>query len=192
MSINLKKGQGISLKKAAPSLNAAFLGLGWDVKQQSGGMDFDLDASVFLLGTDGKLLSDQHFIFYNNLTSPDPDHSVKLMGDNRTGAGDGDDEVIIVDLRKVPANVVQIAIAVSIYEGEERKQSFGQVENAAVRLVDVETKKEVLRYELQQHFSTETALIMADITKDAKGEWRLNAVGDGYQGGLQTLLDRYQ
>lgn len=191
MSINLKKGQGISLKKAAPSLVAAFIGLGWDVKQQRSGVDFDLDASVFMLGTNGKLISDQHFIFYNNLNSPDPDQSVKLMGDNRTGVGEGDDEVVIIDLRKVPDNVVKIAIAVSIYEGEERQQNFGQVQNAYVRLVNVETKDEVLRYSLQEHFSTETALVMAEIVNQG-GEWFLNAVGDGYQGGLQTLLDRYQ
>ncbi|NJN71342.1 MAG: TerD family protein [Limnothrix sp. RL_2_0] len=191
MSINLKKGQGISLKKVAPSLTAAFIGLGWDIKQQNSGMDFDLDASVFLLGTNGKLISEQHFIFYNNLTSPDPEQSVKLMGDNRTGAGDGDDEVLIVDFRKVPENVAKIAIAVSIYEGEERKQNFGSVSNAYVRLVNVETKKEVLRYALQEHFSTETALIMAEVANE-NGEWQLNAVGSGYQGGLQTLLDRYQ
>jgi tellurium resistance protein TerD len=191
MSISLKKGQGISLKKVAPSLTAAFIGLGWDIKQQSSGMDFDLDASVFMLGTNGKLISEQHFIFYNNLTSPDPEQSVKLMGDNRTGAGDGDDEVLIVDFRKVPENVAKIAIAVSIYEGEERKQDFGSVSNAYVRLVNVETKKEVLRYALQEHFSTETALIMAEVANE-NGEWQLNAVGSGYQGGLQTLLDRYQ
>lgn len=191
MSISLKKGQGISLKKAAPSLAAAFIGLGWDIKKQSSGMDYDLDTSIFMLGANGKLISDQHFIFYNNLTSPDPDHSVKLMGDNRTGAGEGDDEVVIVDLRKVPSDVAKIVIAVSIYDGEERKQSFGQVNNAYVRLVNVETKDEVLRYSLQEHFSTETALIMAEVVNEA-GEWRLNAVGDGYQGGLQTLLDRYQ
>ena len=190
MSISLKKGQGISLKKAAPSLNAAFIGLGWDIKQQ-GGMDFDLDASVFMLGTNGKLISDSHFIFYNNLTSPDPDKAVKLMGDNRTGAGEGDDEVLIVDFRKIPADVAAIAIAVSIYEGEERKQNFGSVQNAFVRLVDVETKKEVLRYSLQQQFSTETALIMASV-ENVNGEWQLKAIGDAYQGGLQTLLDRYQ
>ena len=190
MSISLKKGQGISLKKAAPSLNAAFIGLGWDIKQQ-GGMDFDLDASIFMLGTNGKLISDSHFIFYNNLTSPDPDKSVKLMGDNRTGAGEGDDEVLIVDFRKIPADVQSIVIAVSIYEGEERKQSFGSVQNAVVRLVDVETKKEVLRYSLEQQFSNETALIMASVSK-VNGEWQLNAIGDAYQGGLQTLVDRYQ
>ncbi|BAW96192.1 putative stress response protein [[Synechococcus] sp. NIES-970] len=190
MTINLNKGQGISLKKAAPSLTAAFIGLGWDVKQGSGG-DFDLDASIFMLGANGKLISDQHFIFYNNLTSPDPEQSVKLMGDNRTGAGDGDDEVIIIDFRKIPSNVAKLVIIISIYDAETRRQNFGQVQNAYVRLVNVETKGEVLRYSLQEHFSTETALVMAEVVNEA-GEWRLNAVGDGYQGGLQTLLDRYQ
>lgn len=190
MTISLKKGQGISLKKAAPSLNAAFIGLGWNIKQQ-GGMDFDLDASVFMLGTNGKLISDQHFIFYNNLTSPDPDKSVKLMGDNRTGAGEGDDEVLIIDFRKVPADVAAIAITISIHEGEERKQSFGAVGDAFVRLVNVETKNEVLRYDLDEQFSNETALIMANVEK-INDEWQLTAIGDGYQGGLQTLLDRYQ
>lgn len=190
MSIKLKKGQGISLRKAAPSLNAAFIGLGWDVRKQ-GGMDFDLDASLFMLGSNGKLLSDAHFIFYNNLVSPDSGKAVKHMGDNRTGAGEGDDEVLIVDFRKIPENVDSIAIAVSIYEGEERRQNFGLVDNAFVRLVDVESKKEVLRYSLQEQFSNETALIMATVTK-VKGEWRLQAIGDAYPGGLQTLLDRYQ
>ncbi|AMA08704.1 MULTISPECIES: TerD family protein [Cyanophyceae] len=191
MTINLNKGQGISLKKAAPSLTAAFIGLGWDIKQQGTGADFDLDASIFMLGNNGKLISDQHFIFYNNLTSPDPEQAVKLMGDNRTGAGEGDDEVMIIDFRKVPENVATIVVAISIYDGEARRQNFGQVQNAYVRLVNVETKAEVLRYSLQEHFSSETALIMAEVVNEG-GEWRLNAVGDGYQGGLQTLLDRYQ
>lgn len=190
MGINLQKGQRISLKKVAPSLAAAFIGLGWDVKQNTG-MDFDLDASVFMLGSNGKLASDQHFIFYNNLTSPDPDQSIKLMGDNRTGAGEGDDEVIIADLRKVPADIEKIAIAVSIYDGEARKQNFGQVQNAYVRLVNVETKEEVLRYDLDEHFSIETAIIMAEFYRQ-EGEWRLNAVGSGFAGGLQALLDRFQ
>ena len=113
------------------------------------------------------------------------------MGDNRTGAGEGDDEVLIVDFRKIPTNVASIAIAVSIYEAEERRQIFGGVNNAFVRLVDVETKKEVLRYSLQEQFSTETALIMATVTK-VNNEWQLKAIGDAYQGGLQTLVDRYQ
>lgn len=191
MAISLQKGQRVSLDKVAPGLNAAFIGLGWDVNTTDTGVDFDLDASVFLLNSNEKLISDQHFIFYNNLTSPDPEKSIKHMGDNLTGEGDGDDEVIIVDLRKVPTDVNRIVITVTIYDADKRKQNFGQVRNAFVRLVNVETKEEILRYDLEEDFSTETALIMAEIYRK-DGEWRMNAVGAGYQGGLQALLNRYQ
>ncbi|PHV60984.1 TerD family protein [Cyanobacterium aponinum AL20118] len=191
MAISLQKGQRVSLDKVAPGLNAAFIGLGWDVNTTDTGGDFDLDASVFLLNSNEKLISDQHFIFYNNLTSPDPEKSIKHMGDNLTGEGDGDDEVIIVDLRKVPTDVNRIVVTVTIYDADKRKQNFGQVRNAFVRLVNVETKEEVLRYDLEEDFSTETALIMAEIYRK-DGEWRMNAVGAGYQGGLQALLNRYQ
>ncbi|MBD2579549.1 TerD family protein [Oscillatoria sp. FACHB-1406] len=190
MGISLQKGQRVSLEKVAPGLKAAFVGLGWDVKATDTGHDFDLDSSVFLLGANEKILSDQHFIFYNNLTSPDPDQSVRHMGDNLTGAGEGDDEAVIVDLRKVPADVEKIVFVVTIHEAERRGQNFGQVHNAFVRLVDVESKKEVLRYDLVEDYSIETALIMAELYRK-DGEWRMNAVGAGYQGGLQALLDRY-
>lgn len=190
MGISLQKGQRVSLEKVAPGLKAVFVGLGWDVKATDTGHDFDLDSSVFLLGANEKIVSDKHFIFYNNLTSPDPDQSVKHMGDNLTGAGEGDDEAVIVDLRKVPADVQKIVFVVTIYDAEKRGQNFGQVHNAFVRLVDVESKKEVLRYDLVEDYSVETALIMAELyRKDS--EWRMNAVGSGYQGGLQALLDRY-
>ncbi len=149
-----------------------------------------MDASAFLLDKNEKLISEQHFIFYNNLTSPDPDKSVQLMGDNLTGEGEGDDEVIIVDLRKVPQEVAKIAITVTIYDAEGRKQNFGQVQNAFVRLVDVQSKKEVLRYDLQEDYSIETALIMAELYRK-DGDWRVNAVGSGFQGGLQALLNCY-
>ena len=191
MAISLQKGQRISLDKVAPSLNAAFIGLGWDVNVTDTGNDFDLDASVFLLNSQEKLISDKHFIFYNNLISPDADKSVKHMGDNLTGEGEGDDEVIIVDLRKIPENVERIVVTVTIHEADKRKQNFGQVRNAFVRLVDVETKDEVLRYDLEEDFSIETALIMTEIYRK-NSEWRMNAVGSGYQGGLQALLNRYQ
>ena len=191
MAVSLTKGQRVSLEKVAPGLKAAFVGLGWDVNVTDTGKDFDLDASVFLLGADEKLISDQHFIFYNNLTSPDPDQSVKHMGDNLTGEGEGDDEVVIVDLRKVPENVQRIVFTVTIYEAEKRGQNFGQVKNAFVRLVDVESKQEVLRYDLEEDYSIETALILAELYRK-NGEWRMNAVGAGYQGGLQALLNRYQ
>jgi len=191
MAISLQKGQRVSLDKIAPGLTAVFIGLGWDVNPTDTGHDFDLDASVFLLNAQEKLISDEHFIFYNNHTSPDPDKSVKHMGDNLTGEGEGDDEVIIVDLRKVPNNVQRIVITVTIHEADKRGQNFGQVRNAFVRLVNVETKEEVLRYDLEENFSIETALIMTEIYRK-DGEWRMNAVGAGYQGGLQALLNRYQ
>jgi tellurium resistance protein TerD len=191
MAIQLTKGQRISLDKVAPNLEAVFVGLGWDVKPTDSGYDFDLDASVFLLGANEKLPSDEHFIFYNNRTSPDPDQSVKHMGDNRTGVGEGDDEVIIVDLRKVPPDIARIVFTVTIYEAEQRKQNFGQVRNPSVRLVDVKNKQELVRYDLGEDYSTETAMIMAELyRKDS--EWRMNAVGAGYEGGLQALVDRYQ
>ncbi|MBL1211694.1 TerD family protein, partial [Geminocystis sp. GBBB08] len=161
-----------------------------DTNATDTGGDFDLDVSLFLVGANEKLVSDKHFIFYNNLISPDPDQSVKLLGDNRTGEGEGDDEGLIVDLRKVPSDVAKIVITVTIYEAEKRHQNFGQVTNAYIRLVDVQTKEEVLRYDLTEDFSTETALIMAELyNKD--GEWRINAVGSGFEGGLQALLNKY-
>ncbi|MDJ0715995.1 MAG: TerD family protein [Prochloraceae cyanobacterium] len=191
MAISLQKGQKVSLEKVAPGISAALIGLGWDVNVTDTGGEFDLDVSVFLLGADEKLVSDKHFIFYNNLTSPDPGQSVQLMGDNRTGAGEGDDEAMIVDFRKIPEDVDRMAITVTVYEAEKRGHNFGQVNNAYVRLVNVETKEEVLRYDLDEDFSIETAIIMAEFYRK-DGEWRVNAVGSGYQGGLQALLDRYK
>ncbi|BAQ66580.1 TerD family protein [Geminocystis sp. NIES-3709] len=190
MTISLQKGQRISLAKVAPTLVAGFIGLGWDTNSTDTGGDFDLDVSVFLLGTNEKLVSDKHFIFYNNLISPDSDQSIKLLGDNRTGEGEGDDEGLIVDLRKVPSDVAKIVVTVTIYDANKRHQNFGQVTNAYIRLVDVQTKEEILRYDLTEDFSVETAVIMAELyNKD--GDWRINAVGSGYEGGLQTLLDKY-
>ncbi len=191
MAISLIKGQRVSLDKVAPGLEAVFVGLGWDVKTTDTGYNFDLDAAVFLLGANQKLISDEHFIFYNNLASPDPDKSVQHMGDNLTGEGEGDDEVLIVDLRKLPSDVQKIVFTVTIYEAEQRQQNFGQVENAFVRLVDVKSKEELLRFDLTEDFSIETAIIMAELYRK-DGQWRFNAVGAGYQGGLAALLNRYQ
>ncbi len=190
MAVNLSKGQRISLEKVAPGLTEVFVGLGWDLNVTDSGQDFDIDASVFLLGSNEKLLSDNHFIFYNNLTSPDTDKSVEHMGDNRTGAGEGDDEVVKINLQKVTTDVSKIAIAVTIHEAEQRKQNFGQVQNAFVRVVNCQNQEEVVRYDLSEDYSIETALIMAELYRK-DGEWRINAVGAGYQGGLQALLDRY-
>jgi len=190
MGISLQKGQRVSLAKVSPSLFAGFIRLGWDVNLPATGGDFDLDVSVFLIGANEKLLSDKHFIFYNNLVSPDPDQSIKLLGDNRTGEGEGDDEGLIVDLRKVPPEIEKIVVAVTIYEADKRNQNFGQVTNAYIRLVDVQSKEEVLRYDLTEDFSVETAVIMGEVYRK-DGEWRVNAVGSGFQGGLQVLLDKY-
>ncbi len=191
MAISLTKGQRVSLEKVSPGLEAVMVGLGWDVKRVDSGVDFDLDVSVFMLGTDEKLISDNHFIFYNNLKSPDPNHAVEYLGDNLTGAGGGDDEVILVNLKKIPPEVDKLVFTVTIYEADKRKQNFGQVNNAFIRLVDVKTKAEVLRYDLTEDYSIETALIIAEIYRQ-NGEWRMSAVGSGYQGGLQALLNRYQ
>ena len=190
MTVSLAKGQRVSLEKVAPGLTEVFIGLGWDVKAMDTGYDFDLDASAFLLGSNEKIISDNHFIFYNNLTSPDSAKSVEHTGDNLTGAGDGDDEVIKINLPKVPAEVQKIVITVTIHDAAKRGQNFGQVENAFVRVVNAQTNQEVIRYDLVEEYSIETALIMAEIYRK-DGEWRLNAVGSGYQGGLQALLDRY-
>lgn len=190
MAVSLSKGQRVSLEKVAPGLSEVFIGLGWDVKATDTGKDFDLDSSLFLLGANEKLISDSHFLFYNNLVSPDPDKSVQHLGDNLTGAGEGDDEVIKINLKKVPTDVQKIVVTVTIHEAQQRSQNFGQVQNAFVRIVDAQSKQEAVRYDLVEDYSVETALIMAELyRKDS--EWRLNAVGAGYQGGLQALLDRY-
>ena len=191
MAINLSKGQRISLEKVAPGLVQIFIGLGWDINVTDTGSDFDIDASLFLLGSDEKLISDKHFIFYNNQNSPDPEQSVKQLGDNRTGAGEGDDEIIDVNLKTVPSEVEKIVIAVTIHEADKRQQNFGQVSNAFVRVVNCENEEEIIRYDLTEDFSIETALIMAELYRK-DGEWRMNAVGAGYEGGLQALVDRYQ
>lgn len=190
MAVTLTKGQRVSLDKVAPGLTEVFIGLGWDVKVTDTGSAFDLDAAAFMVGSNEKLISDNHFIFYNNLVSPDQNKSVQHTGDNLTGAGDGDDEVIKINLQKVPADVYQIFITVTIHEAAERSQNFGQVQNAFVRVVNAQSNQEVVRYDLVEDYSIETALIMAELYRK-DGEWRLNAVGSGYQGGLKALLDRF-
>lgn len=190
MAISLFKGQRVSLEKVAPGLSEVVVGLGWNVKATDTGFDFDLDSSVFLLGANEKLLSEHHLIFYNNTSSPDPEKSVKHLGDNLTGMGSGDDELLRFNLKQVPTDVHKAVIVVSIHEADKRRQNFGQVHNAFVRLVNWETKQEVVRYDLTEDYSVETAMIMAELYRK-DGEWRLNAVGSGYGGGLAALLDRY-
>ena len=191
MTINLSKGERISLEKVSPGLKEIFIGLGWDVNPTDTGGDFDIDASIFLLDSSEKLISDKHFIFYNNLSSPDSEKSVQQRGDNRTGAGEGDDEIIDMKLKTVPPEIDKVAIAVTIHEADKRQQNFGQVSNAFVRIVNCENEEEIIRYDLTEDFSVETALIMAEMYRK-DGEWRMNAVGAGYGGGLQALVERYQ
>jgi len=191
MAINLSKGERISLEKVAPGLTKIFIGLGWDINVTDTGGDFDIDGSIFLLDNNEKLISDKHFIFYNNLKSPDPDQSIQQRGDNRTGAGEGDDEVIDVNLKTVPSEVAKVALTVTIHEADKRQQNFGQVSNAFVRIVNCENDEEIIRYDLTEDFSVETALIMAELYRK-DGEWRMNAVGAGYEGGLPALVERYQ
>ncbi|WP_294157594.1 TerD family protein [uncultured Selenomonas sp.] len=190
MAVNLSKGQRVSLDKG---MKMALIGLGWDVNQYDGGADFDLDASAFLLGANGKVRKDEDFIFYGNLDSTDG--SVHHTGDNLTGEGEGDDEVIIIDFSKVPQDIEKIAITVTIYDAEARKQNFGQVSNAYVRVARIasadDTKgTEVLRFDLMEEFSVETALVVCEIYRRG-GEWKFNAVGSGYQGGLAALCRAY-
>ncbi|KGR85755.1 TerD family protein [Lysinibacillus odysseyi] len=188
MAIQLSKGQRIDLTKNDPSLQRIIIGLGWDVKNFDGGQDFDLDASAFLLGADGKCRNDLDFIFYNNLQSTDG--SVTHTGDNRTGEGDGDDEQIKVDLSKVPQSVDRIAITVTIHDAEARRQNFGQITNAFVRLINEDTNNEVLRFDLGEDFSIETAVVFCELYRHNQ-DWKFNAVGSGYQGGLAALVQAY-
>ncbi len=188
MTINLSKGQRIDLTKTNPGLKKAIIGLGWDTNKYSGGYDFDLDASAFLVGANGKVNNDKDFIFYNNLQGANG--GVVHTGDNRTGDGEGDDEQVIIDFAKIPDSIDKVAITVTIHDALERAQNFGQVSNAFVRLVDEETNEEVLRYNLAEEFSIETALVVCEIYRDGS-EWKFNAVGSGFQGGLAALCNNY-
>jgi len=180
MSISLTKGGNVSLTKQAPDLKAVTVGLGWDERATTGD-DFDLDASALMVGAAGKILSDQHFIFFNNLTSPDG--SVEHSGDNLTGGGDGDDEKIVVKLNVVPSDCDKIVFPVSIYDAEKRSQSFGQVRNAFIRVVDQDSGAELARYDLTEDASTETAMIFGELYRHGS-EWKFRAVGQGYATGL--------
>lgn len=190
MAVNLSKGQRVSLDK---SVTMARIGLGWDINRYDGGQDFDLDACVFLLGANGKVLKDEDFVFYNNLSARDG--AVVHTGDNRTGDGDGDDEAIIIDFSKVPAEVEKIAVTVTIFDAEQKHQNFGQVSNSYVRVVKVDNAddvngEEVLRFDLVEEFSIETALVVCEIYR-YNGDWKFNAVAAGYQGGLEALCRAY-
>lgn len=188
MSINLSKGQRIDLTKTNPGLTKVIVGLGWDTNRYDGGHDFDLDASAFLTDDSGKATQDLDFVFYNNLVHPSG--SVEHTGDNRTGEGDGDDEQIKIDFSKVPANISRIAITVTIHDAEMRSQNFGQVSNAFVRVVNEDTNEEILRYDLGEDFSVETAVVICELYKH-NGDWKFNAVGSGFSGGLAALCRNF-
>ncbi|MFF5263308.1 TerD family protein [Actinomadura viridis] len=183
MGVSLAKGGNVSLTKAAPNLRQVSVGLGWDVRATTGA-DFDLDASALLLGTGGKVLSDQHFVFFNNLRSPDG--SVEHTGDNLTGEGEGDDESINVDLAMVPAECARIVFPVSIYDADNRGQNFGQVRNAFIRIVDRTDNNELARFDLTEDASTETAMVFGELYRH-NGEWKFRAVGQGYASGLAGI-----
>ena len=188
MAINLTKGQKIDLTKENPSLTKIMVGLGWDVNMFDGGADFDLDASAFVCGANGKCTRDEDFVFYKNLTHPSG--AVKHMGDNLTGEGDGDDEQIEVDLSKLPANIEKVAFTVTIYDADRRRQNFGQVSNAYIRIVDEATGSEIVHYDLGEDFSIETAIVVGELYKH-NGNWKFNAIGSGYRGGLAALCAQY-
>ncbi len=188
MAVSLRKGQKVDLTKGNPSLKKILIGLGWDTNKYDGGFDFDLDAAAFLLGANGKVTSDEDFVFYNNLKHKSG--SVEHMGDNLTGAGEGDDEEIKIDLEKVPANIEKIDFTVTIYDAETRKQTFGQVSNAYIRVVDDVTQQELIRYDLGEDFSVETAVVVGEIYRH-NGEWKFNAIGSGWSGGLAALGKNY-
>ncbi len=184
MAINLQKGQKVDLTKGNPGLSKLIVGLGWDTNRYDGGFDFDLDAAAFLLGANGKVPQDSDFIFYGNLA-----HSsggVEHTGDNLTGEGEGDDEVIKVDLSLVPSNIEKVAFTVTIYDADVRHQNFGQVSNAYIHISDATNGTEIIRYDLGEDFSIETAVVVGELYRH-NGEWKFNAIGSGFQGGLRAL-----
>ena len=187
MAISLNKGGNLSLSKSDPGLKKISVGLGWDVRETEG-VDFDLDASCFLTGETGKVRSDADFIFYNQLQTPDG--SVQHTGDNLTGEGEGDDESIIVDLEKISPDIFKLAFAVTIHDAPARSQNFGQVSAAFIRVVNVDTNNEIVRYDLSEDASTETAMIFGEVYRNA-GEWKFRAVGQGYAGGLGPMAQSF-
>jgi tellurium resistance protein TerD len=187
VGVSLSKGGNVSLTKEAPNLTAVVVGLGWDARTTTGN-DFDLDASALLTNDQGKVLSDQHFVFFNNLRSPDG--SVEHTGDNLTGEGEGDDEVINVNLAGVPADVAKIVFPVSIYEAESRQQSFGQVRNAYIRVLNAAGGAELARYDLTEDASTETAMVFGELYRHG-AEWKFRAIGQGYASGLRGIAQDF-
>ena len=187
MGVSLAKGGNVSLSKEAPGLTSVLVGLGWDVRTTTGA-DYDLDASAILLNTSGKVVNDQHFVFFNNLVSPDG--TVEHTGDNLTGEGEGDDEVIKVNLVAMSPQVERIVFPVSIYEADERRQNFGQVQNAYIRVVNADNEQELTRFDLSEDASTETAMVFGELYRRGT-EWKFRAVGQGYASGLAGIARDY-
>jgi len=187
MALSLSKGGNISLSKTDPGLKKILIGLGWDERATSG-QEFDLDASVFMVADGGKVRGDHDFIFYGQLQAPDG--SVIHTGDNRTGEGDGDDEAIKVDLEKLPADIQKVVVTVTIHDADKRSQNFGMVQNAFIRVVNDETGAEVVRYDLTEDYSIETAMEFGEVYRH-NGEWKFRAIGQGYSGGLMAMCQRY-
>jgi tellurium resistance protein TerD len=187
VAVSLTKGGNVSLTKAAPGMTAVVIGLGWDARTTDGA-SFDLDASAIAAGTNGKVVSDQHFVFFNNLTTPDG--TIEHTGDNLTGEGEGDDEQIKANLVSVPAEIDKIVVVVSIYNAEAAGQSFGQVRNAFMRVVNAADNVEIARYDLSEDASTETAMVFGEIYRNG-AEWKFRAVGQGYSSGLAGIARDY-
>jgi tellurium resistance protein TerD len=187
MAISLQKGGNVSLTKTDPNLVNAVIGLGWDARSTDGN-PFDLDSSVFLVGEGGKVLSDAHFVFYNQKTSPDG--AVVHSGDNKTGDGEGDDEQVSIHLPKVDTAIQRVVFAVTIHEADIRKQNFGQVRNAFMRVLNKDSNTELARFDLSEDYSTETAMVFGEIYRHG-GEWKFKAVGQGFAGGLRSLATDY-
>ena len=187
MAVSLSKGGNVSLSRNTPSLNRIQVGLGWEARVTDGA-DYDLDASVFMLGDNGKVKDDSYFIFYNQPFSPC--RSVEHTGDNRTGAGDGDDEAIIIELTKVPEAIKRIVVTVTIHDAENLRQNFGQIDDAFMRIVDLSNDVEIARFDLSEDYSTETAMIFGEIYRHG-GEWKFKAVGQGFSGGLEALCAQF-
>ena len=187
MGVSLSKGGNVSLTKAAPNLTGVMVGLGWDVRTTTGA-DFDLDASAIICNASGKVISDQHFVFFNNLRSPDG--AVEHQGDNLTGSGEGDDEQVKVNLAGLPVEADKVVFTVSIYDAETRNQSFGQVQNAFIRVVNSADNNELARFDLTEDASTETAMVFGELYRNGD-EWKFRAVGQGYASGLRGIAQDF-
>ena len=188
MAVNLRKGQKVDLTKGNPGLSKLLIGLGWDTNRYDGSADFDLDASAFLVGANGHCAQESDFIFYGNQRHASG--CVESTGDNRSGEGEGDDEQILVNLALVPANIERIAFSVTIYDAEQRRQNFGMISNSYIRVVDQNSGQELIHFDLGEDYSIETAVVVAELYRH-NGEWKFNAIGSGFQGGLAALCRNY-